>query len=37
MATICLAYGLTPGEYRLLTVAEHRAFRDLLKELGKER
>lgn len=35
MATICLAYGLTPAEYKALTVAEHRAFRALLKEINK--
>lgn len=35
MATVCYAYGLTPDQYRRLTVAEHRAFLGLLKELEK--
>ena len=37
MATICLAYGLTPTEYYQLTVAEHGAFYALLKEIEKKR
>ncbi len=36
MATVCLAFGLTPDEYRRLTIAEHRAFIALLKELDKK-
>lgn len=37
MATICLAYGLTPTEYYQLTVAEHGALHGLLKEIEKKR
>ena len=37
MATICLAYGLTPAEYRSLTLEEASAFHALLKELEKKR
>lgn len=37
MATICLAYGLTPTEYRCLTAYEEAAFHALLKEIDKKR
>lgn len=36
MASVCFAFGLTPDEYRELTIAEHRAFCDLLAELDKK-
>lgn len=36
MATICLAYGLTPAEYYRLTLEELGAFHALLKEIEKK-
>lgn len=36
MATVCYAYGLSPAEYRALTIDEDAAFCWLLKELKKK-
>jgi len=35
MAQICYAFHLGPAEYRALTLEEHAALVDLLKQLGK--
>ena len=35
MAALCLAYHLTPAEYRALTVEEQRAMTQVLKDLNK--
>jgi len=37
MAEICLAYGMTPTEYRQLTLLEHQAFESLLTALKKDK
>lgn len=36
MAAVCYAFGLTPADYRSLTLAEHDAFHWFLKQLGKK-
>jgi len=35
MATLCLAFGISPADYRSLTIAEHRALCDALKKANK--
>ena len=35
MATVCLAYGMTPTEYRNLTALEQRTLIAVMKEAGK--
>lgn len=37
MAAVCLAFHMTPSEYRSLTVAEHAALVEALKEQSNGR
>lgn len=36
MASFCLATGISPTEYKRLTITEHRAFQQQLEEMNKE-
>jgi hypothetical protein len=36
MARVCYAFGLTPADYRSLTLAEHDALQWLLKQVTKK-
>jgi hypothetical protein len=35
MARFCLIYGISPNEYKALTLTEYKKFIDVAKELNK--